>query len=722
MASFLSPGMSAAQSSTLMGSIYNPTESLRLEMMGITPGMKPGQPGKTNSLTQVMSSIISHLTNGGKATTAQIAASMQPGQGMNYAVSALGLNPQQVAPMLEAVNTLQGHGLTDSRIQQLFNQAESGGPHHQEALNELKKYGVDQSEIAQIQAANAPKYAQLADQSEAFASGVAQATGAIGKLNTAIARLMKASGADTVVGYTAGAASAATSGISALASGNISGAVNEFKATASQGISAVTNLIGGGAAAAKKPEPPVKIPASPKKDVAVVHPPGTGLLADAEHYGHIAYVWGGGKPHPGWDCSGMINYLLGHDYHMTLPDNTHWDNATQGYSGGMAGPHGPVVSDYLSWSGAKTIPKGQAQPGDLVIYPGVHIGLYVSPTTFYSAQSPQLGTGLNDINWRPWIVRHVTGMPSGGSPVGGSPGTSTTSTTIAGLVGMGLGLGDKENEGSVSELTAVAEALSGSAFGATADVLASSTTTTPGTPGSPKKPSPGGPVGAGLNALLTGILSGISAPASKANLATMVHWSTVDEGFRYPGGHDRGGMYNPLNTTEDEPGDSIYNSDGVKNYPNPTVGAHANAATLLNGRYPAIVKQLQAGGGLMGTGPWNAELLTWSDGGYSTAAAGGHFKKSQQVVVGERGPELVEAGSPHFDTMITSMLHKAYHSLVGIKDSSPKASLELGADSITIKTSDGNTLANGDPQAQALIKAYVEALAEEDIYGMVMNA
>lgn len=53
--------------------------------------------------------------------------------------------------------------------------------------------------------------------------------------------------------------------------------------------------------------------------------------------------------------------------------------------------------------------------------------------------------------------------------------------------------------------------------------------------------------------------------------------------------------FNPLNTTQPEPGATDYNSVHVKNYPSQEVGLRATVATLTNGFYPGIVRDLRMG-------------------------------------------------------------------------------------------------------------------------------
>ena len=53
--------------------------------------------------------------------------------------------------------------------------------------------------------------------------------------------------------------------------------------------------------------------------------------------------------------------------------------------------------------------------------------------------------------------------------------------------------------------------------------------------------------------------------------------------------------WNPLNTTLPMPGATNYNNAGVRDYPRPIVGLCATAATLANGFYDGILRDLTAG-------------------------------------------------------------------------------------------------------------------------------
>jgi cell wall-associated NlpC family hydrolase len=45
---------------------------------------------------------------------------------------------------------------------------------------------------------------------------------------------------------------------------------------------------------------------------------GQAIASDALRYQGAPYKWGGAKP-DGWDCSGFVNYVIGHDMGMRIP-------------------------------------------------------------------------------------------------------------------------------------------------------------------------------------------------------------------------------------------------------------------------------------------------------------------------------------------------------------------------------------------------------------------
>lgn len=144
---------------------------------------------------------------------------------------------------------------------------------------------------------------------------------------------------------------------------------------------------------------------------------GTAIVQAALRYEGHPYVWGG------WDCSGMVNHVLGHDLGITLP------GGIKNFQGPP--PHGPVVAQYAVWNGATTV-SGPPSPGDLCVWAGVgasgHIGIAISGTEMISALNPSLGTRKSGIQGSgpagaPLSFRRVN---AAGSPGGLAPGLGCT--------------------------------------------------------------------------------------------------------------------------------------------------------------------------------------------------------------------------------------------------------------------------------------------------------
>lgn len=93
---------------------------------------------------------------------------------------------------------------------------------------------------------------------------------------------------------------------------------------------------------------------------------GAQVAADAAKYLGIRYRFGGADP-SGFDCSGLVTWVLHHDFGISLPSNTH-----------------TVTGTFYVWTGAQTVPRSQCSPGDLVCWPS-HIGIATDAQTMIHA-------------------------------------------------------------------------------------------------------------------------------------------------------------------------------------------------------------------------------------------------------------------------------------------------------------------------------------------------
>lgn len=119
---------------------------------------------------------------------------------------------------------------------------------------------------------------------------------------------------------------------------------------------------------------------------ALVGATGPAVAADARKYLGVPYKFGGAQnPQAGFDCSGLVNWVLGHDFGLQLPGQK-----TAGFDGSS---HGPVTGDYYVWTGATSIDRSLCAPGDLVCWPS-HIGIATGQNTYIDA--PTFGETVHE--------------------------------------------------------------------------------------------------------------------------------------------------------------------------------------------------------------------------------------------------------------------------------------------------------------------------------------
>lgn len=151
----------------------------------------------------------------------------------------------------------------------------------------------------------------------------------------------------------------------------------------------------------------------------------------------------------------------------------------------------------------------------------------------------------------------------------------------------------------------------------------------------------------GQRTFAVSLLKKLNIPANSQNVRALVGWERAE------GGHwNNNARYNPLNTTQPEPGAGNTGTQGnIKVYRNWDQGLNATVETLRNGRYGNILQALRSGNAgqvaqAIGSSPWgtSASLIQRVIGGtpgqpVSAGALGGQkpAKPKQQVGAGGAG-------------------------------------------------------------------------------------
>ena len=124
--------------------------------------------------------------------------------------------------------------------------------------------------------------------------------------------------------------------------------------------------------------------------------------AALSYVGKVPYKWAGETP-AGWDCSGMVSYILHTQFGIELPDDTH-----------------TVTSQFYVWSGAATVANSEAAPGDLACWVG-HIGICIDSGHMVNAALPGTMTRIDPLTAAvPPVIRRPLAY---GAPAQAAPAT-----------------------------------------------------------------------------------------------------------------------------------------------------------------------------------------------------------------------------------------------------------------------------------------------------------
>lgn len=150
-------------------------------------------------------------------------------------------------------------------------------------------------------------------------------------------------------------------------------------------------------------------------------PNGDSIVSAALKFLHYPYIYGGESP-KGFDCSGLVQYVLTH-----------------------LGVKGVPRTSEEQWAWSQHISKDQLAPGDLVFaqFPGDnaspgHVGVYLGNGNVISAEDPAHGVGISSIgSWGSAIVGYGR-VPNSSA---GTQSATLTSDILPGLSGIAGPLG-----------------------------------------------------------------------------------------------------------------------------------------------------------------------------------------------------------------------------------------------------------------------------------------
>ena len=187
---YINPSKGYQGAAQMAGQLYSPQTSLAMRQMGYpsTPRPMQGSGAGFQNTGQVAQSLLQRWYGGkGSVNSNTLNASLALGGKGNLNLQALGLDPSQYGPWLQAYNKLFQQGVSPTKATQLFTQAS----HNQDnAQNTLDKYGIPNSDLQKLKDNQALLTGRDSGVSSGFNSGLSAATTGLEKFNSALNNIL----------------------------------------------------------------------------------------------------------------------------------------------------------------------------------------------------------------------------------------------------------------------------------------------------------------------------------------------------------------------------------------------------------------------------------------------------------------------------------------------------------------------------------------------------
>jgi cell wall-associated NlpC family hydrolase len=183
------PTLSGASSANLAQQIYNPQLSMRMRALGYNMTPRAMGSGMPQNLGNVTSSLLQGWYGRGKVNPAQLYKTLSFGGKGFTNLQYLGLNPQQMAPMMEGFNQLFNAGYSPQQASTLFSQAASNNPTiAAKAQNTLTQHGVRSvsSDIQKMKNNQGQVTQRDINTAPGFNAALTSATGSLKEFNSAL--------------------------------------------------------------------------------------------------------------------------------------------------------------------------------------------------------------------------------------------------------------------------------------------------------------------------------------------------------------------------------------------------------------------------------------------------------------------------------------------------------------------------------------------------------